>query len=171
MKKITFTHLILAIGFSHTAIAQTYDSIAEFEDWGVFKDAGACWIATNPIHFKASEAVESFAFVSFFYGSHIPEISFYTPGCCGGQVSAQTSGYTMPLNYKKDTYFSAGKDETNFLLSLLRSSTVEIVDNSSGKPILSFSLAGFKEAYNQVSKICDFRPLNLNELSTSRLKS
>ena len=162
---------MLAIGFSHTAIAQTYEPIAEFEDWGVFKDAGACWIATNPVHSKDSEAVERFAFVSFFYGSHIPEISFYTPGCCGAQVSARTNGYTMPLNYKKDTYFSSRKDETNFLLSLLRSSTVEIVDNISGERMLYFSLAGFKKAYSQVSKICDFRPLNFNEPTKNRLKS
>lgn len=171
MKKITFAHVILTIALSHTAIAQTHESIAEFKAWGVFKDEGVCWISTNPTFTKDLEAADRYAHVSFFYGRHIPEISFYTPGCCGLTVSARTQSYKMPLKYRVDTYFSAKRDETNFLLSLLRSSTVEIVDDSSGERILSFSLAGFKEAYNQVSKICDFRPLNLNEPTKSRLKS
>lgn len=171
MKKITFASLILTIGFSHTAMASWFENIAEFEAWGVFKDAGVCWIAANPIKFENSAAAEKFAYVSFFYGSHVPEISFFTPDCCEGPVSARTESYMMPLQYKGDTYFSARTNETDFLLSLLRSSIVEIIDVSSEERLLSFSLAGFKDAYNHVSKICYFRPINLKEPTDSRLKS
>lgn len=154
---------LMAIIPAAYSAAEEYESINTHDAWGVFKDDGACWITANADQAGDFVAENQFAFVSFFYGNHIPEISFSTPDCCDGHVSAHSKGYVMPLFYFEATLFSAKRDELDFLLSLLRSEAVEIVDDSSGSILMSFPLLGFRAAYNEVSRICEFRPLELEE--------
>ncbi len=163
MKRILFNTVFLTMAFVTSPSAEDYESIADFEAWGVFKDEGACWITANADQAGDFIAEDQFAFVSFFYGNHVPEISFYTSDCCDGDVSAHSDDYKMPLFYYEDTLFPAEKDELDFLISLLRSDSVEIVDDSSGIRLMSFPLLGFREAYNEVSRICEFRPMYLKE--------
>jgi len=154
---------LTAMFFGHASFAEDIAALTEFGAWGVFKDDGACWITANADQAGDFIAEDQFAFVSFFYGDHIPEISFYTPDCCDGDVSAHSNDYKMPLFYFKDTLFPEEKDELDFLMSLLRSDSVEIVDDSLGARVMSFPLIGFRDAYNEVSQICEFRPMYLKE--------
>lgn len=163
MKRTLLTAMIITAALATRSSAEDYESIADFESWGVYKDEGACWITANADQAGDFVAEDQFAFVSFFYGKHTPEISFTTPDCCDGDVSAHSKDYVMPLFYFEDTLFSVERDELDFLMSLLRSESVAIVVDSSGTQIMSFPLSGFRAAYNEVSRICDFRPIYLEE--------
>jgi hypothetical protein len=163
MKGILLTAMIATAALATSSSAEDYASISDFEAWGMFRDDGACWIATNADQAGDFVAEDQFAFVSFFYGDQIPEISFNAPDCCDDDVSAHSKDYVMPLFYFEDTLFPVEKDEVDFLMSLLRSDSVEIVDDSSGIRLMSFPLLGFREAYNEVSRICEFRPMYLEE--------
>jgi hypothetical protein len=163
MKRTLLTAMILTAALATSSSAEDYESIADFESWGVFKDEGACWIAANADEAGDFAAEDQFAFVSFFYGEHTPEISFNAPDCCDGEVSAHSKDYVMPLFYFAGTLFPVEKDELDFLMSLLRSKSVEIIDDSSGTQLMSFPLSGFRAAYNEVSRICEFRPMYLEE--------
>jgi hypothetical protein len=169
--KIFFsTFWLMAIIPAAFSAAEEYEPINTYDAWGVFKDERACWIATNADQAGDLVAEDQFAFVSFFYGDQIPEISFNAPDCCDDDVSAHSKDYVMPLFYFEDTLFPAEKDELDFLMSLLLSDSVEIVDDSSGIRLMSFPLLGFREAYNEVSRICEFRPMYLEEEGQNSFK-
>jgi hypothetical protein len=153
--------LLLSI-FSFTATAQVSQSVAEFEAWGVFKDDMACWIASNPQNaFDSSlDLAQQYLHVTFFYGSHVPEVSFLTTNCCAEAVSVHTEDYTIPLFLYGDTYFLTSVDDLDFLMSVLQKDRVNIIGDSSRTQFMSFTTQGLQEAYNEVSRICEFRPSN-----------
>jgi hypothetical protein len=168
MEKKLKTHVfavvfVVNLVFCNVSVAEDFEAINSHDAWGVFKDEGACWVSANADFAGDFVAEDQLAFVSFFYGEQTPEISFNTPDCCDDYVSAHSKYYVMPLFYFEDTLFPVEKDELDFLMSLLRSDSVEIVDDSSGIRLMSFPLLGFREAYNEVSRICEFRPMYLEE--------
>ena len=163
MKFFFSSFFLIIIISSAFCAADEYEPISTFDAWGVFGDEGACWIAANADQAGDFVAEDQFAFVSFFYGNHVPEISFKAPDCCDDDVSAHAKDYVMPLFYFADTLFPGEKNELDFLMSLLRSKSVEIVDDITGAQLMSFPLSGFREAYNEVSRICEFRPMYLEE--------
>ena len=168
MEKQLKTHVLAAVFvatliFSNVSVAEDFEAISSHDAWSVFKDEGACWVSANADFAGDFVAEDQFAFVSFFYGEQTPEISFNAPDCCDGEVSAHSKDYVMPLFYFAGTLFPVEKDELDFLMSLLRSKSVEIIDDSSGTQFMSFPLSGFRAAYNEVSRICEFRPMYLEE--------
>jgi hypothetical protein len=162
---ITTTLGALASAGSLAASAELSDAIVAFGEWGVYKDEVACWIAANPdsTYDSALALYEQSMSVAFFYGSHAPQVSFTTTDCCAGAMSAHTQSYTMPLLFRDDTYFSKLEDDVLFLKSALQSEVVSIVSDGTGNQFMSFSTQGLQEAYNEVSRICDFFPLNSDE--------
>jgi hypothetical protein len=163
--------LILCIATSSTHVfAQEAEVIVSFEEWEVAKDDVACWISAEA-SFVADDDIRlpnAIMSVAFFYGNHNPEISFSTPGCCGVDVSAHTESYVMPLTFYEYTHFSQRNGELDFLLNLLKSSYVDIKTDVNDERIMSFSLAGFRDAYNEISRICEFRSLDLRGRGNSQ---
>jgi hypothetical protein len=175
MEKKLKTHVfavvfVVNLVFSNVSVAEDFEAINSHDAWGVFKDEGACWVSANADFAGDFVAEDQLVFVSFFYGEQTPEISFNTPDCCDGEVSAYSKDYVMPLFYFAGTLFPVEKDELDFLMSLLRSKSVEIIDNISGTHLISFPLSGFRAAYNEVSRICEFRPMYLEEESQNSFK-
>ena len=52
---------------------ESFDTIAEFDEWALFQDEGACWVTSNPVFISKQDApVDNYyMFVSFFIGSAI----------------------------------------------------------------------------------------------------
>jgi hypothetical protein len=162
IKAIFQLFLCIVASSTHVA-AQEAEVIVSFEEWEVAKDDVACWISADA-SFVADDDIRlpnAIMSVAFFFGNHSPEISFSTPGCCEVDVSAHTESYVMPLTFYEYTHFSQRVGELDFLLNLLQSSYVDIKTDVNDERIMSFSLAGFRDAYNEISSICEFRPLNL----------
>lgn len=137
--------------------AQEATASASFEDWSVFEDEVACWAASEAFEEpKESTAQEErLMFVTFFYGSQTPEISFNVGSCCGKTAYARINEHTLSLIYDDETYFPA-VNEIDFLLQALRSDRLEIVDTETNEIYLWFSLNGFREAYNHLARTCNF---------------
>jgi hypothetical protein len=148
------------------SFSQVATASASFEDWSVFSDEVACWAAS-----EAYETPETSAggdgklmFVTFFYGSQTPEISFNVGKCCGTSAYARANELNLPLIYEDEHYFPA-VNEIDFLLHMLRGERLEIVDQETDHFNLWFSLFGFRDAYNHLAKTCDFRLLiNMDEV-------
>lgn len=131
------------------------DALNTFEDWSVFKDEDACWIATTSEH-AAQDNVkldEQLMYVAFFYGSPRPRMSFVVPGCCDTPVIAATSEASLRLMWHEEGYFPMD-NEVSFLRKLLKARELSLVSKNKKEPLLSFSLLGLQDAYNEVARVC-----------------
>lgn len=148
---------VMMLSFTQPSEAQEATASASFEDWSVFEDEVACWAASEAFEEpKESTAQEErLMFVTFFYGSQTPEISFNVGSCCEKTAYARINEHTLSLTYDDETYFPA-VNEIDFLLQALRSEKLEIVDTETNEIFLWFSLIGFREAYNHLARTCNF---------------
>ena len=141
---------------------ENFDPIAEFDEWALFQDEGACWLTSNPVFIsKPEEAAEKYyLFVSFFFGSAEPEISYYLNGSGGDDRVAYAGEEVSDLFFHEDTYYPYSHDDITFLMSMLKSDQVSIHPVGSDVPEVKFSLDGFREAYNEVARVCEFNSLD-----------
>lgn len=158
-----FIAVLCLAGTASADDAYYFDSLTEIESWGLFKDENTCWIAT-----QASEASETnlnseeqVLYVTFFSGSRAPKISFYLPKCCSGEISAKTKGEVTSLVRLEEDYFYPDdkRGDEKLLMNFLSSSDVQLISSEHEKPIVTFSLFGIREAYNKISRTCEFHPL------------
>ena len=137
---------------------ESFDPIAEFDEWALFQDEGACWVTSNPVFIsKQEEAAENYyMFVSFFFGSAEPEISYYLNGSGGDDRVAYAGEEVSDLFFHEDTYYPYAEDDITFLMGMLKSDRVSIHQVGSDVPEVKFSLDGFREAYNEAARVCEF---------------
>ncbi len=140
------------------ALAKDKEADAQqfFQDWSTFQDEVACWASTESL--PEEDAKENIMYVAFFMGSQSPQISFVVPNCCDEPADAASSSATVQLKQLEDTFFLMGK-ELDFLRSLLKSDSVIISTRKSKELIDTFSLLGFRDAYNQLARMCNFHPI------------
>ena len=138
------------------------ESIAEFDEWALFQDEGACWVTSNPVFIKnpEQEPENYYMFVSFFFGSAEPEISYYLNGSGGDDLVAYAGEEVSDLFFYEDTYYPYSEDDITFLMSMLKSDRVSIHQVGSDVPEVKFSLDGFREAYNEAARVCEFNPFD-----------
>lgn len=167
--RLSYCFIFLGLGAIITSVNITmadellYESIESYNGWRVYRDEVACWISADASYVKHDDLrlPNPIMNVSFFLGNHNPEISFLIPGCCDVDVSAHTESFVMPLTVYQDTHFSQRLGELDFLVNLLKGDYVDIREDESNERIMAFSLSGFRGAYSEVSRICEFRSLNL----------
>jgi hypothetical protein len=135
-----------------------FESIAEFDEWALFQDEGACWITSNPVFItKPEQEPENYyMFVSFFFGSAEPEISYYFSGSGGDDLVAYAGEEVSDLFFHEDTYYPYAEEDISFLMAMLKSDRVSIHQVGSDVPEVKFSLDGFREAYNEAARVCEF---------------
>jgi hypothetical protein len=140
-----------------------YDYQGKIGNWGLFSDGNTCWMATRAI-FSWQEDLqleEQMLFITFFNGLPEPKVSFYVPDCCDDDHSAKTRNDVTPLIWFENFLYPYYNDaDEEFLMRLLNSFSVALVEKETNKKLLSFSLLGIKAAYSEVAKTCDFLPLN-----------
>ena len=119
---------------------------------------GACWVTSNPVFIsKQEEAAESYyLFVSFFFGSAEPEISYYLNGSGGDDLVARAGEAISDLFFHENTYYPYSEDDISFLMSMLKSDRVSIHQVGSDVPEIKCSLDGFREAYSEAARACEF---------------
>lgn len=137
---------------------ENFDPIAEFDQWALFQDEGACWVTSNPLFIsKQEEPVENYyMFVSFFFGSAEPEISYYLNGSGEDDLVAYAGEEVSDLFFHEDTYYPYAEDDITFLMGMLKSDRVSIHQVGSDVPEVKFSLDGFREPYNEAARVCEF---------------
>lgn len=143
-----------------------FDSQGEIGNWALYSDGNTCWMATRAVFSldKDLQLDEQVLFVTFFNGLPEPKVSFYVPDCCDDDHSAKTRTDVIPLAWFENflyPYYSDADEE--FLMHLLNSFSVALVEKETNIKLLSFSLLGIKAAYSEVARTCDFVPLNFLE--------
>lgn len=157
--------LIVCTFFAMSSSAdENFDPIAEFDEWALFQDEGACWVTSNPVFIsKPEEAAENYyMFVSFFFGSAEPEISYYLNGSGADDLVAYAEDEVSDLFFHEDTYYPYAEEDISFLMAMLKSDRVSIHQIGSDVPEVKFSLDGFREAYNEAARVCEFNSFNID---------
>lgn len=140
------------------------DSLTSIGDWSLFNDEEACWVASSPdiLPRGYADPDKVLMFVSFFKGSPEPQISFYLDGFERSLMFAR-SGLERLLIFKfEDTHYSEFPDEEyGFLMEMLNRDRVDLLTRTSTQVQFSFSLQGFREAYNEAARVCEFDTVDL----------
>lgn len=134
-----------------------------FGEWGLFQEKGVCWITSNPIILAQPEENPEnyYMFVSFFYGSAEPEISYYLNGLGNTDLVSIAGDQTSELFFYNDTYFPNSLRDLDFLRSMLKANEVSLQEIGSNDAIIKFSLRGFRAAYNEAARVCEFNSLGI----------
>ena len=146
---------------------ENFDPVAEFDEWALFQDEGACWVTSNPVFTrKQEEAAENYyMFVSFFFGSAEPEISYYLNGSGEDDLVAHAGEAISDLFFHENTYYPYSEDDISFLISMLKSDRISIHQVGSDVLEVKFSLDGFREAYNEAARVCEFSSFDTDSVT------
>ena len=136
-------------------------------DWLTTIDNDTCWMAAHPFSQPSSEAGHKFHQdiyfnVAFQNGSPQPEFSIFTDKIDKHNeevlVSLGSETYEFPVIV--ETAFSKSMNDRDILFQMLKGDTPTFVLKLGGTedlPLLSVPLHGFEDAYNSISKKCNFR--------------
>jgi len=126
---LTAATVLFALVAAQVSAEEEIDAEKGFEDWAAFRDGGDCWIATFFEHKKADEVFTTYYFITFHDRSPQPRISIIPS-------SNYKTGLFLPLNVGGVIY------------------ELRDVDGDSRK--LDVSYSGFRDAYNYLSRSCEF---------------
>ena len=136
------------------------EAAAIFDQWDAFFEETSCWIATLPLMEDGSSPDEVALYVAFHMQLPIPEISFQTEErFVGDAIRVKIGDQSYDFEVDDDTAFAPVKSELTILKSLLvgndMSVTFQLVglEEASGK----ISTNGFRDAYNFLSRDCEFK--------------
>lgn len=144
-----------------SVIAQEADAITSFGVWSIFKDDVACWAASSAEEVNTGSGVPSeesvTIYVSFFRKQPVPEISFLFGEGRGDTMIANVGGVQADFFSDEDGTYFAAERERDLLFAFLKSRQLALSPPSASQPTVTFSLEGFKDAYNHLAKICEFK--------------
>ena len=136
-------------------------------DWLTTIDNDTCWMAAHPFSQPSSEVgrkyhQDIYFNVAFQNGSPQPEFSIFTDEIDKHNkeimVSLGSETYEFPVII--ETAFSKSMNDRDILFQMLKGDTPTFVLKLGGTedlPLLSVTLHGFEDAYNYISKKCNFR--------------
>lgn len=161
----------LGFAYPHSAFGQEADAeadaIVSFGDWSVFKDDVACWAASSAEEINSdSDGIneEDVAmYVSFFRKQPVPEISFFLGGHVEDNMTAEVSEVRADFFSNQYGVYFAAESERDLIFALLDSRQLALSPASSSKPMATFSLEGFREAYNSLARICEFKHVDFTD--------
>jgi hypothetical protein len=136
------------------------DATASFNDWSAFFEEDSCWIATQPGSRGEVIHEEVFLFVAFQKRLALPEISLHTTQeFVDSTVTLGVDDQTFELIVRDDTAFSIDDDGLVILKHFLAGDHSTVTFQLSGLDKMSgpISASGFRDAYNFLSRNCDFR--------------
>lgn len=155
--------VFVAISVSTVVLAEEEAiAIAHYDNWSVFKDDAACWVATLGKN-KASNTTmareTTFAYATFHGGNIQPIISFELGAMARGDMSVEIGNMSFDLFVDEQTLFTY-REDIPLLRQMLANRSMRLGDNDHN---VEFVLGGFQDAYSYVAKICDFRSIDLDE--------
>ena len=136
-------------------------------DWLTTIDNDTCWMAANPFNQPNSQAgrhfhIDIYFNVAFQNGSPQPEFSIFTDEIDkhNEEVSVSLGSETYEFPVIIETAFSKSMNDRDILFQMLKGDTPTFVlklGETESLPLLSVPLHGFEDAYNYISKKCNFR--------------
>ncbi|MDB9923884.1 hypothetical protein OAC90_00210 [Planktomarina sp.] len=136
------------------------------DDWRTTIDNDTCWMTAHPFDQSGSEASrhfnENIRFnILFPYGSPDPQFSIYTNQIekHNEEVFVSLGSGTYVFEVITDHAYSKDTNDRDILFQMLKGDKANFVlkvGESESTPLLSISLSGFKDAYNYISKKCNF---------------
>lgn len=160
--------LMCAQTFASVAAAtepETADSLTSIGDWSLFNDEEACWVASSPdiLPDEHDDPEKVLMFVSFFKGSAEPQISFYLDGFERSLMFARTGLERLLIFKFEDMHYSEFPDEEyGFLMEMLNRDRVDLLTRTSTQVQFSFSLEGFRDAYNEAARVCELNAIGID---------
>ena len=136
-------------------------------NWLTTIDNDTCWMSTHPFSQPSAETGRKFHqdiyfFVAFQNGSTQPEFSIFTDEIDEHikkvSVSLGLETYEFPVVI--DTAFSKSINDRDILFQILKGDKPTFVlkfGEAESLPLLSVPLDGFDDAYNHISKKCNFQ--------------
>lgn len=158
---LTAAAVLFALVAAQVSAEEEIDAEKGFEDWAAFRDGGDCWIATFFEHKKADEVLTTYYFITFHDRSPQPRISIIPSSNykTGLMLPLSVGGVTYELEMFEGAAFPIDEDkEMSIFRKMLDSEPVSFtlrdVDGDSRK--LDVSYSGFRDAYNYLSRSCEF---------------
>jgi hypothetical protein len=136
------------------------EAAAIFDQWDAFFEETSCWIATLPIMKDGSSPEEVALYVAFHARLPMPEISFQTEEKFVGDAIRLTVGnQSYDFEIDEDTAFAPVKSELTILKLLFAGRDMDVTFQLAGLTEVSgkISTSGFREAYNFLSRNCEFK--------------
>ncbi len=155
---------ILAVMLSFVAVeafaAEEVDVDQEFESWSAFFAEDDCWIASFFNSKTTDDVLEVYYFVTFHRSLPVPRISILPS-------EGFKLGETLPVNVGEVDYefiahegmaYPTDDDEMVLFKKMLNSEplTAVLIDANGTNHEAYISYAGFRDAYNYLSRECDF---------------
>lgn len=155
--------VLLAISVSTVVVAEEEAiAIDHYDNWSVFKDDAACWVATLGKNkaLDATMALETtLAYVTFHGGNIQPIISFELGAMVREDMTVEIGNKSFDLFVDEQTLFTY-REDIPLLRQMLANRSMRLGDDDHN---VEFDLGGFQDAYSYVAKICDFRSIDLDE--------
>lgn len=153
------------VGWQHSvALAanepEENEAAAIFDQWDAFFEEGSCWIATLPIMKDGTSPENVALYAAFHMRLPTPEISFQTEDRFAGEVvGLYVEGQLFKFEVDDDTAFASVESELRILKLLLAGYDMTVTYQLSGFDEVSGKIAasGFRDAYNFLSRSCDFQ--------------
>ena len=170
LKEITC--LILIFTYSNVRAEESF----VLDDWLINFDDKVCWVTAliteDPFN-DEYDSSEDFQFtVSFHNGDTVPQFTIISVTQGKNVTSATVKFEDDKFEYTviDDTAFSLPEDDRDIIFNMLEGKVPYVllgINNEDIYPTPSVSLNGFKEAYNQISKIGSFHkfPKSLSGVS------
>lgn len=158
-RKFTF---MLMLSVSQSAVAQEQvDVDRSFESWHVFMDEDDCWMATYAEFADAAPEYDIYYFVTFHRRTPEPKLSLFP-------FKGDTSRHQLSLNVGRESFnlfvandfaYPTDEDELEIFRHMLKDEPIafSMLNPKGGDFNASISYSGFRDAYNYLSKQCNFR--------------
>ena len=153
---------ITVIAFSNTATSEeTYAPDYLFGDWGAYRDGKDCWIVTHPEFEDGTPWEDTFLYVTFHNLVPTPSISIWPTVPVNEEfgVIVHLGDASQKFTFANEVAFPDRGEDIPILKSMISSENLsfDISTTENGIVASSVSYDGFLEAYNYLSKACDFR--------------
>lgn len=136
------------------------EAAAVFDQWDAFFEETSCWIATLPIMKDGGSLEDAALYVAFHARLPIPEVSFQTEeSFVGDVIRVKVGDQRYDFEIDKDTAFAPVESEITILKLLLAGQDMTVTFQLEGLAETSGNISanGFREAYNFLSRNCEFK--------------
>jgi hypothetical protein len=136
------------------------EAAAVFDQWDAFFEETSCWIATLPIMKDGGSLEDAALYVAFHARLPTPEISFQTEeSFVGDVIRVKVGDQSYDFEIDEDMAFASVENEITILKLLLAGQDMVITIQLEGLAEASgkVSANGFHEAYNFLSRTCEFK--------------
>jgi hypothetical protein len=136
------------------------DATASFNRWSAFFEEDSCWVATQPMLEDGTILESVFVYVAFNDNLALPQVAIYAEqGFEDSSVILTSQDDIFELDVNGNAAFPEIEDDVRILKSILAGLDFTLIYNTSGPTETTgfISANGFPDAYNFISRECDFR--------------